>query len=39
MTDAEDHKTIVELGLFQTNCRKYVADAVSIAEKMIYNSK
>jgi len=39
MTDADDHKTIVELGLFQTNCRKYVADAVSIAEKMIYISK
>lgn len=39
MTDAEDHKTIVELGLFQINCRKYVADAVSIAKNIIYESK
>lgn len=39
MRDEKDHKLIVEKNLFHTNCRKYVADAVTITEKLIDNSK
>lgn len=39
MTDEKDHKMIVEKNLFHTNCRKYVADAVTITEKLINNFK
>lgn len=35
MNDPEDHKKIMELGLFETLCEKYVADAVKITGKLI----
>ncbi len=35
MNDPEDHKKIIELGLFDTHCEKYVATAVRIAEKIM----
>ena len=35
MNDEKDHNSIVVQGLFQTNCRKYVADAVEITERMM----
>ena len=34
LNDPEDHKRIVESGMFDTHCRKYVEDAVGIVEKM-----
>lgn len=39
MRDEAEYKVIVAKNLFHTNCRKYVADAVMIAEKIINNSK
>jgi len=39
MRDEAEYKVIVEKNLFHTNCRKYVADAVLITEKIINNSK
>ncbi len=39
MTDEKDHKLILEKNLFHTNCRKYVADAVTITEQLINNTK
>jgi len=35
MNDPEDHKKIIELGLFEKLCEKYVSDAVGITEKLI----
>jgi hypothetical protein len=35
MNDPADHKKITELGLFDTLCEKFVADAVKITEKLI----
>lgn len=35
MNDPDDHKRIIELRLFDTLCEKYVADAVTITEKLI----
>ena len=39
MRDEAEYEFIVAKNLFHTNCRKYVADAVMIAEKIIDNSK
>jgi C_GCAxxG_C_C family probable redox protein len=39
MRDANDYNTIIEQNLFNTSCRKYVADAVKITERIIQNSK
>lgn len=39
MTNEADYKVIVGKNLFHTNCRKYVADAVQLTEKLINNSK
>jgi len=39
MTDEKDHRLIMEQNLFQTSCRKYVSDAVRIAEKIIEKYK
>lgn len=35
MKDPEDYKKIMELGLFDNKCKKYVEDAVHIAEKVM----
>jgi len=35
MNDADDHKRIMELRLFDTLCEKYVADSVIITNKLI----
>ena len=35
MTDPEDHKKIMYRKLFDIKCEKYVADAVSITEKLL----
>lgn len=34
INDPDDHQKIVDQGLFETLCEKYVADAVSIVEKI-----
>ena len=39
MNNAEDMKIINEQGLFHTSCRKYVADAVQLAEIILENKK
>jgi len=39
MTDEKDHAAIVEQGLFESRCRKYVADAVQVTEKLLKNLK
>jgi len=39
MRDEKEHAIIVERNLFTTNCRRYVADAVKITEKIINDSK
>ncbi len=39
MRDAGDLELINELGLFNTSCRKYVADAVRLTEKIIENNR
>ena len=39
MRSDEEYKIIVEQNLFYVNCRKYVADAVTITERLINNSK
>ena len=35
INDPEDHKKIMEQGLFEKNCEKYVADAVRITEAIM----
>jgi C_GCAxxG_C_C family probable redox protein len=35
MTDPDDHKKIMDRKLFDIKCEKYVADAVSITEKLL----
>jgi C_GCAxxG_C_C family probable redox protein len=35
MKNPDDHKVITEQAMFETRCRKYVADAVEIAEKLM----
>jgi C_GCAxxG_C_C family probable redox protein len=35
INDPEDHKKLIEQGLFEKNCEKYVADAVRIIEKIL----
>lgn len=35
MNDPQDHKKIMQLGLFDSLCEKFVADAVKITEKLI----
>jgi C_GCAxxG_C_C family probable redox protein len=35
MNDPKDYQKIIDQGLFDTNCEKYVADAVRIAEKIM----
>jgi C_GCAxxG_C_C family probable redox protein len=37
MRDENDHNTIIEKDLFHANCRKYVGDAVKIADQLINN--
>jgi len=39
MNNEEDHKSIVDQNLFHTHCRKYVADAVAITEKLLHTPK
>ena len=39
MNYEKEYNTILEQNLFQINCRKYVSDAVGIAEKIIKNNK
>jgi len=39
MNNAGDMQIIHEQGLFHTNCRKYVADAVQLAEIILENKK
>ncbi len=39
MNDANELELINKLGLFDTNCRKYVADSVRLTEKIIENNK
>jgi len=39
MRNADDLQKINEQGLFHTNCRKYVTDAVLLIEKIIENNK
>jgi len=39
MNDDNDHNSIVEQGLFETKCRKFVADAVELTERIINSSK
>jgi len=34
MNDPDDHKKIIDQGLFEKLCEKYVADAVAIAERI-----
>jgi len=34
MNDPADHRRITDLKLFELNCEKYVADAVTIAERL-----
>ena len=35
MKDPEDHKIIQERSMFETRCKKYVADAATITEKLL----
>jgi C_GCAxxG_C_C family probable redox protein len=35
MNDEADHRKIVDLGLFEKNCEKYVSDSVRILEKIM----
>jgi C_GCAxxG_C_C family probable redox protein len=35
MNDPDDHKRIMELGLFEKLCEKYVSDSVTIAERIM----
>lgn len=35
INDPEDHQKIVDMGLFDTDCLKFVADSVLIVEKMM----
>jgi C_GCAxxG_C_C family probable redox protein len=35
MNDPEDHKKIIDQGLFDTMCEKYVVDAVNLVEKIV----
>lgn len=39
MRDEKEYNQITEQNLFHFNCRKYVSDAVGIAEKIINNTK
>ena len=39
MNDPQDKKKIEELGLFQTDCVKYVQDAVEIVEGLLISTK
>lgn len=34
MNDPEDHKKIIELNMFEILCEKYIADSISITEKL-----
>jgi C_GCAxxG_C_C family probable redox protein len=39
MNNEKEYNTILKQNLFHINCRKYVSDAVGIAEKIIKNNK
>ncbi len=39
MRDEKEYNKITDQNLFHINCRKYVSDAVGIAEKIINNTK
>ena len=39
MRSDEEYKIIVEQNLFHVNCMKYIADAVTITEKIINNAR
>jgi C_GCAxxG_C_C family probable redox protein len=39
MRDEKEYNTIKEQNLFHTNCRKYVTDAVQLAEQIMNNPK
>jgi hypothetical protein len=39
INDPVDHQKIIDQGLFETLCEKYVTDSVRIVEKMLSQNK